>query len=150
MKVTICASLDFTHKIQEVNSLLMEKGFDTIIPETARKIIEGQLTFSEIIKEKKNGKLSLRTIEQNTLFTYYNFIKESNCILVLNYTKNRISDYIGGHVLIEMSYAYILKKPIFILNSIPKMAYMDVIEAMQPISLGGEIENFILNAGKLS
>jgi hypothetical protein len=149
LKVTISASLDFTYKINDVNSVLMGKGFDTFIPETARKIIEGQFIYEDIMKEKKQGRLSNRIIEQNTLITYYNFIKASDCLLVLNYEKNGIANYIGGQVLIEMGFAYILQKPIFILNNIPQMTYMDVIEAMQPITLDGEIYNFILKIRKI-
>jgi len=57
--------------------------------------------------------------------------------LVANYNKREIQNYIGGNSFLEMGFAHILRKKIFLLNEIPEMIYSDEIKAMQPIILNG-------------
>jgi len=45
----------------------------------------------------------------------------------------------GSMTLLEMGFAHILNKKIFLLNDIPEMIYTDEIEAMQPIVLNGDL-----------
>jgi hypothetical protein len=73
---------------------------------------------------------------------YFHEIKEVDAILVLNYTKNGIENYVGGNSLIEMAFAHVLNKKIFLLNPIPKMNYSDEIESFFPVVLNGKIEGF--------
>jgi len=70
---------------------------------------------------------------------YYDLIKEAEAVLVLNVEKNGIKNYIGGNTLIEMAFAYVLDKKIYLLNGILDMPYKDEIMAMNPILLGGKI-----------
>jgi hypothetical protein len=54
--------------------------------------------------------------------------------------KHGIENYIGGNVLIEMGYAHILNKKIFLYNPIPNIEfYKTEIIAMQPVILNGDI-----------
>ena len=59
--------------------------------------------------------------------------------MIYNNTKNKIENYIGGNTLIEMAFAHILNKKIFMHNPIPNMNYKDEIEAMQPIVINGDL-----------
>ncbi|MBI5148890.1 hypothetical protein HZA33_04385 [Candidatus Pacearchaeota archaeon] len=71
---------------------------------------------------------------------YFEEIKKSDAILVINEGKKGIPNYIGGNTLIEMGIAYYLDKKIFLLNDIPEMDYRDEITAMQPVALKGRLE----------
>lgn len=77
------------------------------------------------------------------LCAYYEEIGKNDAILVLNNEKNEISGYIGGNSLIEMGFAIVLNKKIFLLNDIPNIGYSDEIEAMKPIILKGNLEEII-------
>ena len=58
----------------------------------------------------------------------------------MNDEKHGIQNYIGGNVLMEMGQAYVNHKKIFFLNGMPSgLAYMDEIEAMDPICLNGDL-----------
>lgn len=70
---------------------------------------------------------------------YYHEIEKADAILVLNLTKNSIANYVGGNAFLEMGFAHILHKPIYLLNPIPEMLYKDEIMAMNPIVLNGDI-----------
>jgi len=59
---------------------------------------------------------------------------------VLNYDRKGINNYIGGNTLIEIGYAHILHKKIFLLNPIPEIEfYKSEIEAVRPVILNGDI-----------
>jgi len=57
----------------------------------------------------------------------------------VNYDKRGIKNYIGGNSFLEMGFAHILQKKIFLLNGIPEIIYSDEIKAMQPTVLNGDL-----------
>jgi len=139
MKIVICASISFTNKIKEVAEQLSEKGYDVEIPLTSQRIINGELTLEEFYKEQKNGDGALRKIQDGVIKRYYEIIKNSDAVLVINMDKNGIENYIGGNTLIEMAFAHVLDKKVFLLNPIPEISYKDEIMAMRPIVLDGNL-----------
>jgi len=71
---------------------------------------------------------------------YHNAIVNSDAVLVLNYDKNGIKNYIGGNTLMEMGFAHVNNKKIFLLNPIPKdVSYTDEIFAMADVVLDGDL-----------
>ena len=80
-------------------------------------------------------------IADDLIRDYYNKIAKADAILVVNEAKNRIDNYIGGHVFLEMGFAHVLGKKIYLLNDIPEVAYKAEIVAMQPVVFNGELEN---------
>ncbi len=139
MKIAICVSLDFTNEIIDISKQLTEQGYEVIIPKTAEMILNKEVTLEQILKEKENGKISERAIRQNSIKYYFDVIKKVDAILVLNFEKRRIKDYIGGNVFLEMGFAHVLGKKIFLLNEIPDMLYKDEIKTMQPVILDGDL-----------
>ncbi len=59
--------------------------------------------------------------------------------LAVNIDKKGIKNYIGGNTFLEMGFAHVLDKKIFLLNEIPDISYKDEIKAMQPIILNGDL-----------
>ncbi len=145
MKIVVCGSIEFTPKIKEVVDKLTERGHEVEIPLTSQRIIDGELTLDGFMREKnENGdnafrRSVMRKIKDDVIKRYYNIIKESDVILILNYEKKGIAGYIGGNTFLEMGFAHVLNKKIFLLNPIPEMGYKDEIVAMQPIVLNGDL-----------
>ena len=139
MKIAICGSLDFTYEIEELANKLRKKKFGVCIPISSEKILRGEFSLEEIKKEKESGKFSDRAIKYDSIRAYWDVIKSCNCILVANYDKKGIKNYVGGNSFLEMGFAHILNKKIFLLNDIPQMIYSDEIKAMQPIILNGNL-----------
>ena len=79
-------------------------------------------------------------IKGDLIRKYFDKIKLGDSVLVANYTKNDIQNYIGGNTLIEMAFAHILQKPIYLLNPVPEMRYTDEIVAMTPIVIDGDLQ----------
>lgn len=140
MKIVICGSIDFTPKIKEVADMLTERGHEVDIPLTSQRILNGELTMEEFKKEKQqNGDGAFRKIKDDVIKRYYDLIKVSDAILVLNFEKNGATNYIGGNTFLEMGFAHVLSKPIYLYNDIPDTSYTDELVAMQPVVLNGDL-----------
>lgn len=140
MKITICGSIESVYEIKSISDKLLENGHETDIPLTCQRILGGELTLEEFKKEKeKNGDGSFRKIEDDIIKRYYNIIKDCDSILVVNEEKKEIAGYIGGNTFLEMGFAHVLNKKIYLYNDIPDMAYTDEILAMQPIVINQDL-----------
>lgn len=66
-------------------------------------------------------------------------ISKVDSVLVLNYTKNGIDNYIGGATFLEMYDAFRLGKKIYMMNDIPEGLLKDEIIGFNPIILNGNL-----------
>jgi len=142
MRIAICGSIDFTMRIKEINEALLRMGHKTELPHMTKKILSGDITMEEFLGEKnRNGDIGFRKSSGVDLIKrYYNLIQESDAILVVNMDKKGIRNYIGGNTLIEMAFAHVLGKRIFLLNGVPEMSYTDEIKDMEPVVINGDLE----------
>jgi len=139
MKIAICSSLDFITEIKETADKLVALGYEVTLPQTAEKIYKGEATYEQVMEEKENGEFANRGIKQDSLNYYFGKIKEADAVLVLNLKKKDIAGYIGGAVFLEMGFAHVLGKKIFLLNEVPIISYSDEIRMMQPIVLNNDL-----------
>lgn len=139
MKVAICGSLDFTYEIEKLANELREMGLEVRIPLSSEKILRGEFSLQEIKQEKEDGSFSDRAIKYDSIRAYWEIIETCDSILVANYDKKGIKNYIGGNSFLEMGFAHILHKKIFLLNDIPDMLYSDELKAMQPQVINGDL-----------
>ncbi|HLC44490.1 MAG: hypothetical protein A2722_04435 [Candidatus Doudnabacteria bacterium RIFCSPHIGHO2_01_FULL_50_11] len=70
-------------------------------------------------------------------------IENNDAVLVLNFEKNKIPNYIGGATFIEMYDAFRLKKKIFLYNDIPTGIFKDEIIGFNPTVIHGELDKII-------
>lgn len=142
MKIVICGSIELTPRIKEVADKLTDLGHEVDIPLTSQRIINGELTLEEFKQEKQeNGHGAARKIKNNVIKHYYEIIKTADAILILNLEKNGQPNYIGGNTFLEIGFAYVLNKPIFLFNNIPDTTYTEEIVAMQPTVINGDLLN---------
>jgi hypothetical protein len=67
-------------------------------------------------------------------------MQEADALLVANYDKHEIKNYIGGNAFLEMGFAHVLNQKIFLLNPVPDMPYYGTeIIAMQPAVIHGDL-----------
>lgn len=116
------------------------------IPYFTQKIMNGEMSYEEYMETKKKdgGDILLREAQpMDMIKRYWNLIKHSDAILVLNLHKKGIDNYIGGSTLMEMGFAYGHDKQIFLFNSMPprgdRMHYVDEIMDMQPTIIHGNL-----------
>ncbi len=133
MKITICGSVKFAGRLVEVYHKLKEMGHEPVMHEEMFGIADG--TAKELIEavSKDHGEAKRK---YNFIKLWYNYIKSSDAILVCNFDKNGIKNYIGGNTLMEMGFAHVNDKKVFLLNPIPEgVPYVDEIRAMTDVVL---------------
>ncbi len=130
--ITICGSMKFGTEMMSWKKRLTDEGFNVFVPgETL------DLTNYNFPKETKEA--TQRKISHDYINAHFRLIKKSEGILVLNYDKNGVKNYIGGNSLMELGYAFSLNRDIFMLNSSPEMSYQAEVDAMQPIIIRGKL-----------
>lgn len=68
-------------------------------------------------------------------------IDANDAVLVLNFEKNKIKNYVGGATFLEMYDAFRLKKKIYMYNDIPDGILKDEIIGFGPIILNSNLSN---------
>lgn len=121
-------------KMVEIANKLRQENYDVVLPRNTEEYAKEELA-NEISRESIKNK-----IDNDLIRDYFDKIKNSDAILVVNLEKNKIKSYIGGNSFLEMGFAHALNKEIFLLSDIPEMIYTDEIKAMQPIILKGDLK----------
>lgn len=136
MKITICGSCTFRKEMVQYRNKLNQIGHEAIIHPYDEELAMGKMKelAERIEKEHANVKKQYGFIKW-----HYNSIVNSDAILVLNFDKNGIKNYVGGNTLMEIGFAHVNNKKIFLLNPIPKMEYKEEIAAMVTNVLDGDI-----------
>lgn len=133
MKIGIIGSMQFTDKMLYVKEQLQELGHDAFVTDLHEAMI-GK-TDDEIEKIKLYQKNNMDAIRE-----FWNMMQGADAVLVLNYDKNGIKNYVGGNTLMEIGFAHVLNQKVFMLNPIPEMPYcQSEIEAVKPIILNGDL-----------
>lgn len=133
MKIAICGSMVFTEKMLEAKSILEKSGHSVFIS-----------GFADAYVGKPEGEKERLTLfhknEKDAIRDFWEKIKQSDAILVLNYDRKGVSNYIGGNTLMEIGFAHVLGKRIFLLNPVPEIEfYKSEIEATKPVILHGDM-----------
>lgn len=146
MIITICSSVDFSPRLIEIKEELERMNHQVNIPYFTQKIIDGEISYEEYMeaKEKDGGDILLREAQSMDMIKrYWDFIRNSDAILVLNLNKKGIDNYIGGSTLMEMGFAYGHGKKIFLFNPIPlrseRIHYVDEIMDMKPTVINADL-----------
>ncbi len=129
MRIAICSSMAFAKEMIAARDELKGMGHEVVIQDDVEEHASGAIKVED----------KWRKLQIDPFKTYYEEIKNSDAILVINITKKGVENYIGGNTLIEMAFAYVLDKKIFLLNPVPEMSYADEIVAMRPVVLEGDL-----------
>ena len=129
MKLTIMGSSAFKEQILDYQKRLIEFGHEGIVHPDYEAYISGAK--QDVWNMIQNGEHARVKRENNYILWWYNAIQGSDGILVLNFDKKGIKNYIGGNTLMEIAFAYVGGKKIFLTNPIPdSVSYVDELKAM--------------------
>jgi hypothetical protein len=137
MKIALCHSMQYAEKAKETQEWFASQGHQAY-PSSFNELFIG-------LNDEEKEKLKLhQKYECDAIREHWGNIEKSDVTLVLNYEKHGIPGYIGGNAFLEMGFAYILKKPIYLLNPIPEMPYYKTeIIGMKPIMLNGDLNKIL-------
>ena len=132
--VALCGSM--AHKAQwlEITNVLRQAGMTVYTPAVEEGIDWAAFTEDEAVAQKKHY-----------IDRHIANIMVSTVTLVCNYEKNGEPGYVGANVLMEMTAAYVLGKPIYILNRPETSLYSKSLEinALGATTLDGNIHKLI-------
>ena len=133
MKIAICSSMVFTERMLETKKILEEMGHEVFVSRFSDAYI------GKTEKEKESITLFHKN-EKDAIRDFWEKIKISDSILVLNYDRKGVKNYIGGNTLMEIGFAHVLSKKIFLINPVPEIDYYkSEIEAVKPIIINGNL-----------
>lgn len=132
MKICICCSLSFPNEANKIADELRALGHEVLLPHGIIIRAIEKPDFDPVAAKHDDG--------YDAMNAHFAKIRESDAILVCNFTKKGIENYIGANTFLEMGYAYSLGLPIYTLNPLPDMPYInDELKAFNTISLNGDL-----------
>lgn len=133
MKIFLICSKKFYPRVPEILEGLKINNHVVTLPNSYDDpLAEGR--YRELgIKEHARWKSEM--LKRST-----DIIGENDVVLVLNFEKDGVANYIGGATFIEMYDAFRLGKKIFLVNPIPDGILRDEIISFSPIVLDGNLD----------
>ena len=133
MRIVVCGSMTASKKMASLERELFELGHEVDLPRFT-KVYAGFDDEGEMHSESAENKVKYGLIRH-----YFGVVREGDAVLVVNECRHGIPNYVGGSTLIEMAFAHVLDKPVYLLNSVPDMQYRDEIEVMTTEVLNGDL-----------
>jgi len=144
MKICLCGSIAFYDQMVEVRRRLENLGNDVMLPPAEIIDAEGKkISVTEFYNLRKNvsdEESWLWQRKREAIKDHFDKITWCDAILVMNYDKKGIANYIGGNTLLEMGIALYLNKPIYLWQPIPEIDYKEEILAMFPVVIDGDLK----------
>ncbi len=132
MKIFICSSKHFYSKIAPIKEALESAGHIITLPNS----------YDYPMKEEEMRKLSAQKHQEwkgSMLRLQKEKVSANDAILVLNFEKNGIKNYIGGATFLEMYDAFRLDKKIYLYSDIPEGMLADEIIGFAPVLINGDL-----------
>ncbi|EKE18601.1 MAG: hypothetical protein ACD_9C00288G0010 [uncultured bacterium] len=137
MKITINGSIKHADKLVEIYRELEKIGHEPMMHPFMFGIADG--TAEELIADANENHAQAKR-KHNFIKYWYDLIVSGDAIVVGNFDKNGIKNYIGGNTLMEIGFAHVNNKKVFLYNPAPEdVSYSDEINAMVDVVLDGDL-----------
>lgn len=132
MKIFIICSKKFYDKISDIKKELEDSGHQISLPNCFDD--PGTEDRYRNLGNNEHSKWKSEMLKHST-----EVIKNNDAVLVLNFEKHGMENYIGGATFLEMYDAFRLGKKIYLYNDIPEGILQDEIIGFAPIVLNGDL-----------
>lgn len=137
MRITICGSVKFAPRLVEIYYKLKKLGHEPLMHEDMFGLANGT---AKELNDRNSEHWEIKR-KYNFIKWWHDCIKSGDAILVCNFDQNGIKNHIGGNTFLEIGFAHVLGKKVFLLNPIPEeVPYVDEIKAMVDVVLNGNLE----------
>lgn len=132
MKIFIICSKKFYSKIPQIQEELEKSGHKITLP----NCYDDPTTEERYrnLGNEEHSKWKSEMLKHST-----DVIENNDAVLVLNFEKNGIKNYIGGATFLEMYDAFRLNKKIYMYNDVPEGILNDEIIGFDPIIINGNL-----------
>lgn len=143
MKITLCGSLAFIDKMNDLKKQLEEMGHEVKLPPTTVTDDKGNtipvVVLHQQRRETKETSGWIWDHKAEAMRNHFDKVAWCDGVIILNETKHSTPHYIGGNTLMEMGLAFYLKKKIYLMNPIPELPYTEEIIGMRPTVINGNL-----------
>jgi hypothetical protein len=136
MKIWIVCSKSFYDRIPPIRGELEAAGFEVILPNSYDNPSSEKAAWDAGAAEHVKFKWKMFELSEK-------IAKSADVMLVLNYEKHGVKNYIGGATFLEMYEAFRNRKPIFLMNDVPEGILYDEICGFAPVVLDGNLDKMI-------
>ncbi len=132
MKIFLICSKTFYDKIPGIKNTLEDRDIEVTLP----NCFDDPTTEEKYRKlgNSEHSKWKAQMLQHST-----DVIEANDGVLVLNFEKNGIKNYIGGATFLEMYDAFRLGKYIFMYNEVPDGILKDEIMGFDPRVINGDL-----------
>lgn len=132
MRIYVCGSMSFADQMMATKQKLEALGHTVLVS----SFVESHLGLSH---EESEAQAIKEKHAEDAMKVDFKKLHEVDAMLVLNYDKRGIANYIGGNTLLEMGLGHVLDCKIFLTNPVPEIPYyQSEIEAMHPVIIGDD------------
>ena len=110
MKICICCSLSFSDEVKKVATELETLGHEVLLPNGVLLDVMKDPNFDPVKAKTCNG--------YNAIRGHFDKILEADAMLICNYTKKRIKNYIGANTFLEAGFCLLSRKAYLCLKSV--------------------------------
>lgn len=145
MTITLCGSIAFIDEMYRLKTELEVLGHKVLLPpnqvpgETG-ELIPASIYYNQKKSLQKNDDAWIWRDHTNRIIEHFDKVSKADTVLVANYDKNNIKNYIGPNTLMEMGLAFYLKKKVYLLNPIPEIAWKEEIIGLKPVCVNGDLK----------
>jgi hypothetical protein len=137
MKIGVAGSMQCTEKMMEICQALREQGHEVFMSKFGDEYV------GKSDEEKEKLKLHHK-YNHDAIREFWKPMQGADALVVANYDKNGIKNYIGGNSFLEMGFAHVLNQKIYLMNPVPDIPYYGTeIIAMRPVILNGDLNKVI-------
>lgn len=117
----------------EIRDQLIKMGHDAFVTTLADPFV------GKADEEKEEIKLHQKN-NMDAIREFWRLMQGGDAVLVANYDKHGVKNYIGGNTLMKIGFAHVLDQKIYLLNPVPDIPYYKTeIEAVKPTILNGDL-----------
>lgn len=132
MKIFIICSKNFYDRVSEIKNFLEQDSHVITLPNS----------FDDVGSEerfRKQGDKVYSEWKARMIRLSMDKMTDVDAVLVLNFEKNGVQNYIGGATFLEMYDAFKSDKKIFMFNDVPEGILQDEIIGFNPIIIEGDL-----------
>jgi len=134
MKIGVAGSMQYTERMIDLCEQLKKMGHTSFMSKF------GDAYVGKSDDEKEKLKLDHK-YNYDAIREFWKPMQDADALLVANFDKHGIKNYIGGNTFLEMGFAHVLNQKIYLMNPIPKMPYYETeLIAMRPTVINGNLK----------
>ena len=133
MKIFVACSKHFYERIVPIRDFLEARGHEVFLPNSFDEPFAEERLKGMGREEHIEWKASMLSRDEDN-------IRPVDAVLVLNFEKRGIPNYIGGATFLEVYVAWKMGKKIFFYNDLPNCSFTDELVGINPVVINGRLE----------